>query len=73
MSTHEKRIINGICLGEKTASLVVKEIKIKTNFYFHISNYYRIFKCIIVLIPHMAKDTGFAEEVRGRFSIRTST
>lgn len=39
--------------------------KIKTNFYFYIS-YYRIFKCIIVLIPPTAKDTGLAEEVRGK-------
>lgn len=50
--------------GEKTASLAVKK-KNQNKFYFHIS-YYRIFKCIIALIPPTAKDTGLAEEVRGK-------
>lgn len=39
--------------------------KNQNKFYFHIS-YYRIFKCIIALIPPTAKDTGLAEEVRGK-------
>lgn len=30
--------------GGNSVSLVVKEIKIKTNFYFHLSNYYTFLK-----------------------------